>query len=87
VDVHVVEGRGDLAARGDEIARGEDRLALGQEEVVQQLGGTANFDWRPVGLRFVMSAPIGVEMAGAVVAIPATKACAAIDAVRSPRSS
>ena len=28
--------------------------------VVQQLGGTVNFDWRPIGLRFAMSAPIGV---------------------------
>jgi PAS domain S-box-containing protein len=28
--------------------------------VVQQLGGTVNFDWRSSGLRFAMSAPIGV---------------------------
>src|SRR5262249_41917122 len=27
--------------------------------VTQQLGGTADFDWRPTGLRFVMSVPIG----------------------------
>jgi PAS domain S-box-containing protein len=27
--------------------------------VVQQLGGTVNFDWRPTGLRFAMSTPIG----------------------------
>ena len=27
--------------------------------VVQQLGGHVHFDWRPTGLRFVMSAPLG----------------------------
>jgi PAS domain S-box-containing protein len=28
--------------------------------VVQQLSGSVDFDWRPSGLRFVMSAPIGI---------------------------